>query len=292
MKIHAIQTGTVAIKTRQVEGVGHGKRRQLNMLLDRAWTEPLPIYAFAIEHPEGVIVVDTGETARTAEPGYFPSWHPFHRFGVRLAVQPEVEFGVQLRELGIGPGDVRTVVMTHLHTDHAGGLHDFPNSEILVSRSELDAASGRRGRLGGYPNNRWPAWFDPIAIDFEASAFGPFPQSRQLTSAGDVTIVPLPGHTPGHIGVIVEDGDHAVFLAGDSSYTEDLMLRGVVDGVSPKDAVAQLTHQRIWTFAAETPTVYLVAHDPGTALRTDERRVIDAARRDAPKVERGLAPVG
>jgi N-acyl homoserine lactone hydrolase len=98
-----------------------------------------------------VIVVDTGETARTAERGYFPSWHPFHRFGVRLEVAPDEELGAQLRELGIGPRDVRTVVMTHLHTDHAGGLHDFANSEILVSRSELEAASGRRGRLGGYP---------------------------------------------------------------------------------------------------------------------------------------------
>jgi N-acyl homoserine lactone hydrolase len=277
VKIHAIQTGTVAIKTRQVEGIGHGKRRQLNMLLDREWTAPLPIYAFAIEHSEGVIVVDTGETARTAEPGYFPSWHPFHRFGVRLSVAPEQEFGAQLRGLGINPGDVRTVVMTHLHTDHAGGLHDFPDSEILVSRRELTTASGRRGRLGGYPNNRWPSWFRPTAIELDANAFGPFPHSRQLTKTGDVTIVPLPGHTLGQIGVIVEDGAHSVLFAGDSSYTQDLMLRGVLDGVSPDDAVARLTHERIRAFAASTPTVYLVAHDPATAARLERRRVIDPA---------------
>ena len=89
MKIHAIQTGTVAIKTRQVEGVGQGRRRQLNMFLDWEWTEPLPIYAFAIEHPEGVIVVDTGETARTSNPEYFPGWHPFYRYGLREWVAPE-----------------------------------------------------------------------------------------------------------------------------------------------------------------------------------------------------------
>ena len=95
MKIHAIQTGTVSIKTRQVQAVGHGTRRQLNMFLDRQWTDPLPIYAFAIEHPEGVIVVDTGETARSAEPGYFPRWHPFFRYGVREWVAPEEEIGPQ-----------------------------------------------------------------------------------------------------------------------------------------------------------------------------------------------------
>ena len=59
MKIHAIQTGTVAITRRWREGVGHGRHRLVNTLLDREWTEPPPGYAFASEHSEGVIVVDT-----------------------------------------------------------------------------------------------------------------------------------------------------------------------------------------------------------------------------------------
>ncbi len=230
MKIHAIQTGTVAIKTRQVEGVGRGHRRQLNMFLDREWTDPLPIYAFAIEHPEGVIVVDTGETARTSDPGYFPAWHPFFRYGLREWVAPEEEIGPQLEGLGIRPADVRWVVLTHMHTDHAGGLPHFPHNEILVSRADLGAATGRLARLRGYPSNRLPSWLDPTVVDLPARPYGPFPESLQLTKAGDVTIVPVPGHTPGQIGVIVQDGDHAVFLAGDSSYNEDLMLRGIVDG--------------------------------------------------------------
>src|SRR6476661_1024173 len=104
MKIHAIQTGTVTIKTRQVQARGHGTRRQLNMILDRRWTDPLPIYAFAIEHPEGVVVVDTGETARSTEPGYFPRWHPYYRYGLRLQVTPEQEIRPQLARLGIAPG--------------------------------------------------------------------------------------------------------------------------------------------------------------------------------------------
>jgi N-acyl homoserine lactone hydrolase len=101
MKIHAIQTGTVAIKTRQVHAAGHGTRRQLNMLLDREWTEPLPIYAFAVEHPEGVIVVDTGETARTADPGYFPRWHPYYHFVV--AHDPETAARLAERRTGARP---------------------------------------------------------------------------------------------------------------------------------------------------------------------------------------------
>ena len=75
MRIHAIQTGTVAINT-SIERPGARCSRPINTLLDSTWTEPLPIYAWVIEHPEGLIVVDTGETARVAEPGYFPGGNP------------------------------------------------------------------------------------------------------------------------------------------------------------------------------------------------------------------------
>ena len=62
IRIHAIRTGSVAIKECQRVGRGTGQvGRQISILTDKEWTEPLPIYAWAIEHPEGVIVVDTGE---------------------------------------------------------------------------------------------------------------------------------------------------------------------------------------------------------------------------------------
>jgi glyoxylase-like metal-dependent hydrolase (beta-lactamase superfamily II) len=274
MKIHAIQTGTVAIKSLQPEGQGHGARRLARTFFDRDWTEPLPIYAFAIEHPEGVIVVDTGETARATEPGHFPRWHPYFRFGVREWVDPEQEIGPQLERLGIAPRDVRKLVLTHLHTDHAGGLDHFPDTEILVSRTELELASGRRGRLRGYLNNRWPSWFDPTPVELPPTAFGPFPNSLALTESGDVSLVGLAGHTPGQIGVIVREEDHVVLLAGDSSYSEELMLRGSIDGVAPDEKGALLTIERIQQQCRATPTVYLVAHDPGTAARLAERRPV------------------
>jgi N-acyl homoserine lactone hydrolase len=146
MRIHAIQTGTVAIKTRQLSGRGRGTLRPIITLLDTTWTEPVPIYAWVIEHPEGLIVVDTGETARVAEPGYFPWWQPYFKLGVREWVRPEEEIGPQLRALGFAPADVRWVLLTHFHTDHAGGLPHFPTSEILVSRTEYQAACATRSR--------------------------------------------------------------------------------------------------------------------------------------------------
>jgi N-acyl homoserine lactone hydrolase len=280
MRIHAIRTGTVALTTAWREGVGHGNRRLLNTLLDRDWTEPLPIYAFAIEHPEGVIVFDTGETSRVSEPGYFPRWQPFFRFAVRERVEADEEIGPQLRRLGIAPSDVRRVVLSHLHTDHAGGLHAFPDNEVLVSRRELGYASGLRGRLRGYPNKRLPSWFDPTTFDLEPESVGPFPESLRLTEAGDVVLVPVPGHTPGQVAMLVEEGDHTVLLAADSSYTQEAMLGGRVDGVGFDEGAERLTHERIRAYAAETPTVYLPTHDPGSADRLDDRRVIGAAPRE------------
>jgi N-acyl homoserine lactone hydrolase len=277
MDVLPIETGTVMIKSRQREGLGTGRRRFLNMLVDREWTEPLPILAWLVAHPEGLIVVDTGETARTAEPGYFPRWHPYYRMGVREEVGPEQEIGPQLERLGFDPLDVRWVVMTHLHTDHAGGLHHFPNSEILVTDTELAIASGWRGRLRGYLSHRFPEWFAPRAVAFRDRPLGPFPASVPLTDAGDVQLVPTPGHTPGQMAVVIEDeGDLVIFLAGDSSYTEAFMLDEVVDGVSPDDGVARQTLRNIRTLASERRTVYLPSHDPGSAGRLRERSVVGA----------------
>jgi N-acyl homoserine lactone hydrolase len=273
MRVHALQTGTVVVKTRQLQGVGRGPLRAINTMRDRKWTEPLPIHAWAVEHPEGVIVVDTGETTRATAPGYFPRWHPYFRLAVRVSVTPEQEIGPALRAVGIEPGDVRWVVLTHLHTDHAGGLEHFPGSEVLVSRTEFEIASGFMGKLRGYLPHRWPAWFAPRMIDFRPEPLGPFPESVALTEAGDVRIVATPGHTPGHVSVVLsEEEDRHVFFAGDASYTQELMLAGAVDGVAPDQAQARETLERIGTLARDQRVVYLPAHDPAAAERLAGRQ--------------------
>jgi glyoxylase-like metal-dependent hydrolase (beta-lactamase superfamily II) len=241
--------------------------RQVNILLDRSWTEPLPIFAWAIEAPGGVILVDVGETSRTREPGYFPRWHPYFQMAVQFDVRPEQEAGPQLRALGIRPEDVRTVILTHLHTDHAGGLHHFPKSEILVSGEELRLASGVRGRIRGYLPNRWPSWFAPKVIEFAAGSLEPFARHQAVTADGSVVIVPTPGHTSGHVSVIVVDDGISYFLAGDTTYSQECLLEGRVDGVSPDDAVSAETMRAIVRYARDRRTVYLPAHDPASGDR-------------------------
>jgi N-acyl homoserine lactone hydrolase len=116
-------------------------------------------------------------------------------------------------------------------------------------------------------------------VDFTSGAFGPFPASTSLTQAGDVRLLPTPGHTGGHLSVAVEDDDMLVFLAGDASYTQRLMLDGRADGVSPKPSQAIETLSRIQRRVAERPTVYLPTHDPQSAARLAARE--PAARQTA-----------
>jgi N-acyl homoserine lactone hydrolase len=273
MQIHMIQTGTVAIKQVQVQGKAAGNP-VVNILLDQQWTAPLPIYAFVIEHPEGLIVVDTGETARVAERDYFPWWHPYYRFGVREWVQPEEEIGPQMRAIGFAPEDVRWVLLTHLHTDHAGGLHHFPNAEHLVSRHEYTGAVGMQGLISGYLPHRWPQWFDPTLVDLsEQQPLGPFPASYAVTQAGDVRFVPTPGHTPGQLSVLVTTPNVSYLLAGDASYTQDLMLQHKVDGVTNDRQLARESLERIHEYCRSVPTVYLPSHDPDADDRLTNRQL-------------------
>jgi N-acyl homoserine lactone hydrolase len=271
MKVLAIQTGQVRIKTAQVAGRGHGLSRRLAIFTDRNWTEWLPTYAWVIDSNEGIIVVDTGQGTHLLETGR--SLHPYVRWEVAFRIEREQEIGPQLRALGIGSRDVKRVVLTHLHMDHDGGLVHFPGAEILVSPGELRIASGTIGRIRGYLPNRWPSWFEPKPLDLAAEPFGPFVCSRRLTQSGDVVAVATPGHTADHVSIIVEDGDTAFFLAGDASYDEELMLSGKVDGVSADERISGATLDAIRQFAESRPTVYLPTHDPRSAARLLDRQL-------------------
>ena len=95
MKVHAIQTGFVRIKTAQVEGRGHGLSRRLAIFTDPNWTDWVPTYSWVIDCSEGIIVVDTGQGAHLLESG--KSLHPYVRWEVAFQIEPEQEIGPRLR---------------------------------------------------------------------------------------------------------------------------------------------------------------------------------------------------
>jgi N-acyl homoserine lactone hydrolase len=259
--VYAIRTGLVQVRHAQMERRSNGVERITDMLFDPQWTQWLPIYAWLIEHDEGLILVDTGETARVHEQNYHPSWHPFYQRAVHFSVHPDEEIGPQLRALGVSLRDIRQVVLTHLHTDHSGGLVHLTGSKFWVAEGEQKRSAGFGGKLQGYLPHRWPRWWQPEPIRFEDQPLGPFPHSMAITRRRDIRIVPTPGHTLDHVSVIV-DGSPALFLAGDTSYTQQLLLARKVDGVSPNAQLALQTMDRIQGLARERPLVYLPSHDP------------------------------
>ena len=273
-RLHVFRTGSVWIKAAQVRAAGSGLTRTINGLFGAGWSAELPIYAYLIERDDGLILVDTGETADVMTLGYFDRWHPYYRFSVRFAVKPEDEIGPQLCGAGFDPTAVGTVVQTHMHTDHAGGLRHFPQARVIVSETEWKTASGFAGRAGGYPNHRWPNWLKPDLWSLQKPTGDLLEASRPLTADSAVRVVATPGHTLGHVSVSVEDGDRLFLIAGDVSYLQETLLQTIPDGLGADPEAEVATHRAILDLARQRPLVYLNGHDPDCAGRLERREAL------------------
>lgn len=113
-----------------------------------------------------------------------------------------------------------------------------------------------------------------MPVDFLPESVGPFPESYPLTADHAVRLVPTPGHRREHVTALVEDLHEVVFLAGDASYSQDLLVRRALDGVAADEAGYRQTQRRILELARQVPTVYLPSHDPDAAERLTKRRTL------------------
>lgn len=265
LRLHALQTGWVRVKSRHRVLSGPASLRLPGIMLDSGWTPWLPILCYAIEHPEGVIVVDTGETSRAMDPDYFACTRGdafFYNRNLRFAVRPEEEVGAQLRKVGIDPDAVRWVAMTHLHSDHTGGMPDLVRSRFLLSRAD---AEGHLGTLGC----RIPVDLQREAVAHEGPALGAFAGSHAITRDGAVALVPTPGHSPAHQSVLLRDGEFHWLFAGDAAFDLGQVQQQEVAGIVADVTVARDTLRRIQRQMAMAPTLFLSAHDPlaGARLR-------------------------
>jgi N-acyl homoserine lactone hydrolase len=269
IKITALQTGTANLHARHEKGrPGEGAtRRKLSIMRDHEWVGPLPIYAYLLEHPEGLFVIDTGDSAHNSERDWLPRTNPFFQRQVQIRVAPEEEIGPRLSARGIdAKRDIRSVIMTHLHHDHTGGLNHFPHTPIYADPAGLQAARRQRGLIGAVPR-RWPRWFDPTPFRYDHGPVGPWTRSASLTSDGSVLVVETPGHMVGHVCVIARGSDYTYILAGDITYRQRNLLADDVDGVTFDVPTSLRSQHAVKTLAQSEPTILLPAHDPEALQR-------------------------
>lgn len=271
IRIHHLQTGMVSVKQahRQYRGIdGTGL---LAIAADPRWTEWMPITAWVIEHPEGIIVIDTGENYRAvSDPNYFncdPGTNFFYRSFLRLTLTPQDEIGAQLQRLGLATNDVRWVIQTHLHGDHMGGLNYFPKSQVIVSPLDYPAS------MGTLPCN-YPTWLSPSFTRFEGHSVAGFTHTMPLTRQGDVLIVPTPGHTAGHQSVILIDHAASYFFAGDTSFNEEQLKTGGTAGIAANPGQMRRTLSSIRAYTQAHPTIYLPSHDHDLRQRLQQRQTV------------------
>jgi N-acyl homoserine lactone hydrolase len=256
MKIHAIQTGSVRVK-QSFLFPGKGARRQLNLFMPDAFSEPLPIHCWAIEH-EGVLrLVDTGETAVAKNV-------PF----ARMEVTREQELPAAMAAAGLAVDDVSEVVITHAHGDHVDGLVHV-RGRVLINEVELRFLATPMARvMRRVLRQPLPPGFAPEPFALDGGPFGAFPRSRALSDDRRIVAVDTPGHTPGHISVMcVNDSGRHVMLAGDTSDSLEQLQSLRADAVAPDPKVHIATMKTILAHCAQHPTVYLPSHDPESAAR-------------------------
>jgi glyoxylase-like metal-dependent hydrolase (beta-lactamase superfamily II) len=181
-------------------------------------TTHLVAHCLVVESGNELVLVDTGfGTGDVASPERLGQ--PF-RAATRPRLRDEDTALHQIRSLGLDPGDVRHIVVTHLDVDHAGGLGDFPNATVHVHAPELATALAPplTERLRYIPA-QWahgPRWAE-YAVDGE-SWFG-FESVTLLEDLdAEIALVPLAGHSVGHAGVAVNAGDGWMLHGGDAYF--------------------------------------------------------------------------
>ncbi|MDP7469314.1 MAG: N-acyl homoserine lactonase family protein, partial [Dehalococcoidia bacterium] len=162
----------------------------------------VPALVFVIQHPQGNVVVDTGIDPQVyADPVKY--WGGLARTLVPKGAEGDGLLPA-LKEAGFSPGDIKWVVNTHLHMDHAGCNRFLPQATFVVHREEIKIAPEMDGN--GYYRSDWDYPLNYRPVEEEIDLFGD----------NLVRLVPLPGHTPGSMGLMLKMSGGIVVLSGDS----------------------------------------------------------------------------
>ncbi len=219
--VHALHAGTVTVKrchaTCCLPESTPTTLRLLAILTDRRFAEPMPIWSYAIEHPEGLFVVDAGASATYNDPESWqgaPRRDSVIRSFIKLDVGDSATVPDRLRQIGLSATQARALVLTHQHIDHTGTVPDFTGVDVWTTRAE-DAAAPRIGALQWRWRNA-DTRFRYVDDEGSETALG---TAVDLTEDGSLTAIHTPGHTPGSVSVRLRADQTDIWFSGDTSFT-------------------------------------------------------------------------
>ncbi len=238
IKIHVLHTGEVRVSPYLPFGGDN-----CNLLKASGMTTPkkdwiwLPVSVYLIEHPKGLILVDTGWHRDMSPEGVYDKAAQIKSLGSRVLYnvnQGQIPLGEavdeQLEGMGIKPADIDYVLLTHLDCDHANGLRAVKDAKhILVAAEELECA--RKNGFIRYKKKWWEG-VDMHTIEWNGTE-GPAGKSFDLFGDGSVKMINIPGHCDGLCAVKItrEDGKY-VLLFSDGGYATKSWKEMITSGVS------------------------------------------------------------
>lgn len=210
MRIHHLNCSTMCpfgghFMDRQTKGIGEAH---------------LVCHCLLVETREGLVLIDTGLGLRDVFKPQERIDGLFRNF-LRPKLRAEETAIRQIRSLGFRPSEVRHIILTHLDFDHAGGLDDFPHAQVHVMETELKAATHPKGFISNRRyspsqltgSKTWNTYYQ------EGEKWFGFDAVRQLKGLPpEILMIPLFGHTEGHIGVAVETDQGWLLHAGDAYF--------------------------------------------------------------------------
>ncbi len=231
-------------------------------------------HVMLLETDAGLVLVDSGfgthdhhDPAGRLGPSRYFTRPPLHLHETALH---------QVHDLGFDRDDVRHIILTHLDSDHIGGLSDFPAATVHVSAAEALGgfhAPTRRERLRFRPT-QWA--HRPTVIEHSPGGepWRGFAAARPLTEiAPGIVLVPMPGHTRGHTAVAVDVGDRWILHCGDAFYHPGTLtgtskgpmaLRAMETLIAFDRRQVRANHERLAElYARRDPDLLIVcSHDP------------------------------
>lgn len=234
VKLHPLLSGTALSPPGWIhrEQGRLAKPRALGIGVSREEMLVIPIVSFLVQHPgAGPLLIDTGlHPSCAVDPKQNLGRVGAKAFG-GLRMEPSWAVTEQLRERGVSARDVPTVVMTHLHIDHASAMSEFPSATFLFSAREWEAATEPRAWQHGYRTRQFDHGFDYRTVDFTDSSgvdsYSTFGRTFDLFGDGSVRLAYTPGHTHGHMSVVLRlAGEREALVAGDAIYTRRALRVG------------------------------------------------------------------